>query len=123
MPRRSKPDPLAQAIGARITELREEAGLTLEKLAYESELKSKGYLSDIEKGLARPTVGTLKVIADRLDLDLLDLVTFPAASERAKLVDATRRLATPMVRALLREASTQASEPRRPRKASPKKRT
>ena len=52
MPRRSTPDPLALAIGQRIRQLREEAGLTQEKLAYEIGM-SKGFLSDIEKGLAR----------------------------------------------------------------------
>src|SRR5688572_21707928 len=34
MPRRGTPDPLAQAVGARIRQLRQEAGLTIEKLAY-----------------------------------------------------------------------------------------
>ena len=68
MPRRSTPDPLAERIGARIRVLRNEAGLTLEKLAYESEVGSKGFLSDVEKGLARPTVETLQAIADRLEM-------------------------------------------------------
>ncbi len=71
MPRRSTPDPLAQRIGARIRELRQEAGLTLEKLAYESEVGSKGFLSDVEKGLARPTVETLAAIAERLEVQLI----------------------------------------------------
>jgi len=47
MPRRTTPDPIALAVGARIRQLRREQGLTLEKLAYESDLGSKGYLSDI----------------------------------------------------------------------------
>ena len=34
MPRRNAPDPVAQAIGARIRELRAEQGLTSEKLAW-----------------------------------------------------------------------------------------
>ena len=49
MPRRREPDPLAQAVGQRIRQLRQEAGLTMEKLAFESELGSKGHLSNIEK--------------------------------------------------------------------------
>ncbi len=77
MPRRSTPDPLAERIGARIRVLRQDAGLTLEKLAYESEVGSKGYMSDVEKGLARPSVETLAAIADRLEVKILDLVTFP----------------------------------------------
>jgi transcriptional regulator with XRE-family HTH domain len=105
MPRRSIPDPLAQRIGARIRELRREAGLTLEKLAYESEVGSKGFLSDVEKGLARPTVETLKAIADRLEVALLDLVTFPDEDERQRLVDQTRRLSKGTVRKLLKETA------------------
>jgi transcriptional regulator with XRE-family HTH domain len=103
MPRRTTPDPLAQRIGARIRALRKEAGVTLEKLAYESEVGSKGFLSDVEKGLARPTVQTLQAIADRLDLSLMDLVTFPDQDDRQRLVDRTRRLSKGTIKKLLRE--------------------
>ena len=103
MPRRSTPDPLAQRIGARIRVLRNEAGLTLEKLAYESEVGSKGFLSDVEKGLARPTVETLQAIADRPEVALLDLVTFPDEGDRQRLVDRTRQLSKGTIRKLLRE--------------------
>jgi transcriptional regulator with XRE-family HTH domain len=51
-------------VGLRVQQLRKEAGLTIEALAYESELGSKGYLSDIERGLALPTLRTLKILAD-----------------------------------------------------------
>ena len=105
MPRRSTPDPLAERIGARIRELREEQGLTLEKLAYESEVGSKGFLSDVERGLARPTVETLSAIAARLEVKLLDLVTFTDEDERALLVDRTRRLTKGAIRRLLRETA------------------
>jgi transcriptional regulator with XRE-family HTH domain len=105
MPRRSTPDPLAKRIGTRIRELRQEEGLTLEKLAYESEVGSKGFLSDVEKGLARPTVETLAAIADRLDLKLLDLVTFPDEDDRQRLVDRTRSLTKGAVRRLLRDTT------------------
>lgn len=64
----------------------------MEKLAYESEMKSKGYLSDIEKGLSLPSLTVLKLLADRLEVDLLDLVTFPARSRRQALVDRTRKM-------------------------------
>jgi transcriptional regulator with XRE-family HTH domain len=103
MPRRAKPDPLAKRIGERIGQLRKEAGLTLEKLAYESEVGSKGFLSDVEKGLARPSVETLRAIAEHLEVDLLDLMTFPEDSPRQALVDRTRRLSAGTVRKLLKE--------------------
>ena len=103
MPRRKTPDPLAKRIGMRISALRKETGLTLEKLAYESEVGSKGYLSDVERGLARPSVETLQAIADRLEVSLLDLVTFPEQDDRQRLVDRTRQLSKGTIRKLLRE--------------------
>jgi transcriptional regulator with XRE-family HTH domain len=103
MPRRQRADPLAAAIGQRIKQLREERGLTIEKLAYESELGSKGYLSDIERGLARPTVTTLKAISDHLGLLLLDIVTFPEQDERQKLTDRLRKVTPGGLRRLVRE--------------------
>lgn len=103
MPRRSTPDPLAQRIGARIRALREQAGLTLEGLAYQSELGSKGHLSDLERGLTRPTVATLAVLAEGLEVSLLDLVTFPDESDRQRLVDRSRQLSKGTIRKLLRE--------------------
>ena len=83
---------------------REEAGLTLEKLAFESDLGSKGHLSDLERGLLRPTISTLQVLADRLEVLLLDLVTNPDADTRQQLVDLTRRLSPSGLRRVLREA-------------------
>jgi hypothetical protein len=82
--------------------LREEAGLTIEKLAYESELGSKGHLSTLERGLARPTIQTLQVLADRLEVKLLDLVTFPDEDDRAKLIDRTRAMNTTVILRLLK---------------------
>lgn len=90
MPRRQTPDPLALRIGQRVRHLRQQAGLSLEKLAYESELGSKGHLSDLERGLIRPTITTLQAIADRLGVALLDLVSFPEEGGRGKLVEALR---------------------------------
>lgn len=91
MARRTKPDPLAAKIGARVRALREEQGLTLEKLAYSTDF-SKGQLSTIEKGLAVPTATTLSVLAEGLDALPLDLLTFPEDSPREKLIDLTRGL-------------------------------
>lgn len=103
MPRREKPDPLAKAIGQRVRHLREEAGLTLEKLAYESELGSKGHLSNLERGLVRPTVNTLHVLAERLGVLVLDLVTFPENDDRQAVTDELRRLKPAALRRLLRD--------------------
>jgi len=104
MPRRDTADPLAAKIGERIRSLRGELGLTQEKLAYESGLASKGHLSGIERGLVRPNVQTLASLAERLEVDLLDLFTFPDGSPRQRLVDLTRGMDASTVRRLLRGA-------------------
>lgn len=80
----------------------------MEKLAYESEVGSKGFLSDVERGLARPTVETLMALAERLEVDLLDLVTFPEKSDRQALVDRTRGMTKGSVRRLLKETARSA---------------
>ena len=112
MPRRREPDPLAQAVGLRIRQLREEQGLTLEKLAYESELGSKGHLSNLERGLAVPTVKTLQVLADRLGVLLPDLVTFPDDGPRQALIDRTRAVPAGTIRKLLKELGAKKKSPR-----------
>ena len=104
MPRLAAPDPLSEAIGRRVRGLRTELGLTQERLAFESGTIGKGHLSDLEKGLLRPTVQTLKGVADRLGVQLLDLVTFPEEGPRQALVDATRNLPSSAVAELLRDA-------------------
>jgi transcriptional regulator with XRE-family HTH domain len=103
VPRRSTPEPLAAAVGRRVRVFREEAKLTIEALAYESELGSKGHLSDIEAGLVIPTIRTLKTLADRLDVHLLDLVTFPDEDVRQQLVNLTRKLPSGTMRRLVKE--------------------
>jgi transcriptional regulator with XRE-family HTH domain len=117
VPRRTKPDPLSQAVGARIRQLREELGITMETLAHESDVGSKGHLSNIERGLVRPTAYTLNALAERLGVDLADLVTFPADSDRARLFDLTRRMTPTRVRLLLQEAEEMAARAPRLRAA------
>jgi transcriptional regulator with XRE-family HTH domain len=105
MPRRTKPDPLALAIGRRIRALREEQGLTMEKLAFESDVGSKGHLSSLEAGLVMPTVATLKAIADRLDVLVADVVSDPRDGDRAKLLELTRSVSPGTLRKLVKELS------------------
>lgn len=92
MPRRSSPDELALQVGQRIRAIREEEGLTIQELAETSELGSKGHLSNMERGLVRPNIQTLKQIADGLGVLPLDLMTFPKNNLRQRLVDMTRQL-------------------------------
>ncbi len=91
----------------------------MERLAYESDVGSKGHLSNIERGLVRPTAHTLKALADRLGVELPDLVNFPEQGERARLYDLTRRMAPAGVRLLLQEAEELAARAPHLRAAEP----
>ncbi len=102
MPRRSKPDDLAVQVGHRIRDLREEEGLTIQELAETSELGSKGHLSSMERGLVRPNIQTLKQIANGLGVLPLDLMTFPKADLRQRLIDFTRSLSLKRIGQTLR---------------------
>ena len=102
MPRRTYPDELALQVGQRVKELREQAGLTIEQLAETSELGSKGHLSNLERGLVRPNIQTLKQLADGLEVLPLDLLTFPKRGLRQKLVDLTRQLSVKKIGLTLR---------------------
>jgi len=56
-------------IGNTIKELREKKGLTLEKLAYESEF-SKGGLSEIERGLREIKISSLEKLCSTLEISI-----------------------------------------------------
>lgn len=64
-----------ESVGARIRRFREEAGLSLSKLAANAEL-SKGYLSRLENGAAevRPSGKTLYALAEALGVTMSDLL-------------------------------------------------
>jgi transcriptional regulator with XRE-family HTH domain len=116
MPRRLKPDAFAVAVGRRVRELREEAGLTMEKLAYESDLGSKGHLSSLERGLVRPTIETLRVLAERLGCLPFDLLTFPEDDARQAFVDRTRKLTAGAMRTLAAEVAREPTRMRQRRR-------
>jgi transcriptional regulator with XRE-family HTH domain len=107
MPRRTEPDNFALAVGERIRNLRTEEEMTIEELAEKSGSGSKGHLSNIERGLVRPNIYTLKQVADGLGVKPLDLVTFPKRSLRERLVDLTRRLSSSHLSEILRNISRQ----------------
>lgn len=79
--RRSEPDPLAARVGARIRELRRELAFTFDAFVGETEL-GRGYVSELERGLVVPTIGTLARIARALDVTLADLVVEDTDRER-----------------------------------------
>ncbi len=79
--------------------------MTIEQLADESKTGSKGHLSNIERGLVRPNIYTLKQIADGLGVKALDLMTFPKRSVRERLIDLTRNLTSTRLTEMLRDAT------------------
>jgi transcriptional regulator with XRE-family HTH domain len=113
MPRRIAPDKLALEVGQRIRDMRIEAGLTIEQLAEVSELGSKGHLSNMERGLVRPNIQTLKLIANGLGVLPLDLMTFPKQDARQKLIELTRGLSAKQLNDTLRSLAKNPRVPRR----------
>ncbi len=90
MPPRRGSATLSRLLGARVAALREAAGLTQEKLAWECEL-NKGYLSQIEAGKRIPSVPVMVALAKRLGVEAADLMGFDLAQPRLALLDAARR--------------------------------
>ena len=103
MPRRIAPDKLALEVGQRIRSLRQEEGLTIEQLADQSQIGSKGHLSNMERGLVRPNIQTLKQVADGLGVLPIDLLTFPKKDSRQRVVNLTRFLSSRQLAKLLKD--------------------
>lgn len=72
-----------EAIGQRIKELRSQQSLTLEELAARSGC-TPGFLSQIERNRAVPSIATLDAIAEALDTRVSDF--FPDTIKTAKIV-------------------------------------
>ena len=79
------PDPIA-VLGARVRELRRDRGLTLKELGREARL-SYPFLSQLERGLARPSMSSVERIARALDVPVSTLWRGPRR-ERARVVRA-----------------------------------
>lgn len=94
---RGQPDPLAARIGQRIRRFRQEAEFTFDAFVEETNL-GRGYLSELERGLVVPTVGTLARVAKALEMTIADLVL--GDTDRERLFDELRDAATTTVREL-----------------------
>ena len=81
---------LVRQLGARLRALRQEAGMTQEKLAWECDL-AKPYLSQIEAGKRQPSLEALAALADRLGVQVVDLLASDPTSPTTALLDAVRR--------------------------------
>ena len=101
MAHRSGPARLARRLGARIRSLREDAGITQERAAWDCDL-SKAHLSQIEAGRCFPSVPVLFALAKRLGVDLTDLAAVDKGEPKTQLLDAIRVRDVEGLRAALR---------------------
>ena len=85
---RLEPDALAASVGKRVRALRAEREIGFDALVSSSGL-GRGYISELERGLVVPTVGTLARLAVALDVTLADLVI--GSTERERLVRGVAR--------------------------------
>ena len=85
MPRTRQNPEMAAKVGARVRALREAAGITQERLAWDCDL-DRAYVGHIEAGRRLPSLPVLAQIAARLDADLLDIAAALVSDERATLV-------------------------------------
>jgi transcriptional regulator with XRE-family HTH domain len=72
---------IIKAVGARIRELRIEANLSQEQLAYEADVPLS-QIGRIERGENNPTVSTLYVIAEALKVELKHLVDVKGQTDK-----------------------------------------
>ena len=86
MPSRRFPDPLAAQIGERIRQLRKDRKLSLAKLARLSGI-SRGHLSDLERGKAVMTIGTLGHLARGLQVPPFFILLVPKEDPEVVVVD------------------------------------
>lgn len=70
---RASPDRIAARVGKKIRALRQAAGIPFGELVSRSQL-GRGYVSELERGLVVPTVGTLSRVAAALGVTMADLV-------------------------------------------------
>jgi transcriptional regulator with XRE-family HTH domain len=83
----------ASCLGARVRELRHERGMTLKALGRRAGL-SHPFLSQLERGLARPSVGSVERIATALDVPVGALWSAPRP-ELAEVVRSSEGMTTP----------------------------
>lgn len=74
----------APTLGPRLQQLRKERNLTLDGLARLSGV-SRSMLSQIERGQANPTVGTVWALAEALHIDISELIGARTASPRVRI--------------------------------------
>ncbi|WNZ59112.1 helix-turn-helix transcriptional regulator [Myxococcus sp. MxC21-1] len=99
---RTKPDPQAKAVGARVRQLRKEQDFSFDAFVEETGL-GRGYISELERGLVVPTIHTLARLAAAFEgVTVPDLVL--GDSLRDEIYEATRNLPERDLKVLLEQA-------------------
>ena len=97
-------------LGARVRALRRERGLTLKGLGRLAGL-SHPFLSQVERGLARPSVGSVERIAAALDVSVARLWAPPRKGEAVRVVRGDEGLTRELSGGQLRELPGEAGAP------------
>jgi transcriptional regulator with XRE-family HTH domain len=106
-------------VGARVRAIRRERELTLERLARETGV-GKGFLCEIEQGLAMPSLTTLSRLARRLEVPLFDLVLQPELDGARAQISEQLRIHSPAVASrILKQLAVLLRPGGRPRIAPP----
>lgn len=110
---RAAPDPLAARVGMRIRTLRKELEFAFDAFVEETGL-GRGYVSELERGLVVPTIGTLARVATALEVTIADLVL--GDSDRERLFEELRQEPSSVVRELREQARARTATPDRRRR-------
>lgn len=70
---RATPERVSAELGARIRKLRRERGFSFDAFVGETDL-GRGYVSELERGLAVPSLVTLCRVAEALEVSLVELL-------------------------------------------------
>ncbi len=108
---RKEPEPFAQALGTRVRTLRKAKKVRFDALVGVSEL-GRGYVNEVERGLAVPSVVTLCKLAKGLDVSAVDLLNGVCDDrpQRRELIHLTSTMSVAALTTLLRHAKKLAAE-------------
>lgn len=101
----AKTDDIKLSLGEALRERRKELGLKMQRVADEAGL-SVGFISQVERGLTSPSLGSLSTIARVLDLRLRDILDRPDGDAETTRQTARRQFGVPGASASYERIST-----------------
>lgn len=105
------PDRIAARVGKRIRDLRQAAGIPFTDFVELTGL-GRGYVSELERGLVVPTVGTLARVAAALEVTIADLVLEAGDRESIFALLRANPELVPELRAVLAKLGTKSEKKR-----------